>query len=93
MTTGQGDDYTTGYLLDYPYFNEHYKLITIDLSKQQALDADPKPIQQVNFTGNLQRVGNTQMLFIIEETKKRFRLFRKDHECIVILFCFNIILK
>ena len=37
---GQGDDYTTGYLLDYPYFKENYKTIAIDLSKQQALDAD-----------------------------------------------------
>ena len=41
ITTGQGDDYTTGCLLDYSYFNENYKLIAIDLSKQQALDADP----------------------------------------------------
>ena len=51
--TGQGDDYTTGCLLDYNYFKEYYKLIAIDLSKQQALDADPKEIQQINFTGNL----------------------------------------
>ena len=40
--TGQGDDYTTGCLLDYNYFNNYYKTIAIDLSKQQALDADPK---------------------------------------------------
>ena len=39
---GQGDDYTTGCLLDYPYFSEHYQLITIVLSKQQVLDTDPK---------------------------------------------------
>ena len=56
MTIGQGDDYTTGSLLDHPYFKENYKLIAIDLSKQQALDADPKAIQQSNFTGNLQSV-------------------------------------
>ena len=37
----EGDGYTTGYLLRYPHFNEHYKMISIDLSKQQALDADP----------------------------------------------------
>ena len=43
--TGQGYDYTTGCLLFYPYFSEHYKMIAIDLSKQQALDADPKAIQ------------------------------------------------
>ena len=48
--TGQGDDYTTGCLLDYPYFKENYKMIAIDLSKQQALDVDPRAIQQINFT-------------------------------------------
>ena len=53
IATGQGDDYTTGCLLDYNYFNKHYKMIAIDLSKQEALNADPKSIQQGNFTGNL----------------------------------------
>ena len=42
----------------------------IDLSKQQALDADPRAIQQINFTANLDRAGNTTMFFIIEETKE-----------------------
>ena len=42
IATGQGDDYRTGCLLDYFYFKENYKMIAIDLSKQQALDADPK---------------------------------------------------
>ena len=42
ITTGQGDDYTTGCLLDHPYFKEHYKLIATDLRKQQLLDDDPK---------------------------------------------------
>ena len=41
----QGDDYTTGCLLDYPYFTDTYKMIAIDLSKQQALDADPRANQ------------------------------------------------
>ena len=45
LATGQGDDYTTGCLLDYSYSKENYKLIAIDLSKQQALDADPRAIQ------------------------------------------------
>ena len=44
IATGQGDDYTTGCLLDYNYFPKHYKMIAIDLRKQQALDADPKTI-------------------------------------------------
>ena len=45
-------------------------MIAIDLSKQQALDADPRAIQQVNVTANLDRAGNTTMFFIIEEAKE-----------------------
>ena len=70
IATGQGDDYTTGCLLDYPYFKKHYKLIAVDLSKQQKLNADPKGIQQINFTGNLSRTENARMYFIIEEVKE-----------------------
>ena len=70
INTGQGDDYTTGCLLNHSYFKDHYKIITIDLSKQQALDADPKAIQQINFTGNLERARNITMFFIIEEGKE-----------------------
>ena len=69
IATGQGDVYTTGYLLDYNYFKEHYKMIAIHLRKQQALDADPKPIEQINFTGNLERDNGAIMSFIIEEAK------------------------
>ena len=50
IATVQGDDYTTGCLLDYPYFKDNYKMIAVDLSKQQALDADPRAVQQINFT-------------------------------------------
>ena len=70
IATGKGDDYTTGCLLDYPYFKENYKMIAIDLSKQQALDADPRAIQQINFTANLDRAGNTTIFFIIEQEKE-----------------------
>ena len=70
IATGQRDHYTTGSLLDYPYFKNHYKMIALDLSKQQALDADPRAIQQINFTANLDRNGNTTMFFIIEEAKE-----------------------
>ena len=45
IATGQEDDYSTGCILDYNYFNNYYKMIAIDLSKQQALDADLKAIQ------------------------------------------------
>ena len=70
IATGKGDDYTTGCLLDYPYFKDNYKMIAIDLSKQQALDADPRNIQQINFTAILDRDGNTTMFFIIEQEKE-----------------------
>ena len=70
IATGQGDDYTTGCLLDYPYFADTYKMIAVDLSKQQALDADPRAIQQINFTANLDRDGNTRVYFILEEAKE-----------------------
>ena len=67
IATGQGDDYTTGCLLDYPYFKDSYKMIAVDLSKQKALDADPRAIQKINFTANLDRAGNTRIYFILEE--------------------------
>ena len=70
ITIDQGDDYTTGCLLDYSYFKNYYKMIAIDLSNQQALDADPRAIQQINFTANLDRDGNTTMFFITEEAKE-----------------------
>ena len=70
IATGQGDDYTTGCLLDYIYFKNYYKMIAVDLSKQQVLDADPKAIQQINFTAKLDRAGNTRIYFILEETKE-----------------------
>ena len=52
IATGQGDYYTTGCLLDYSYFKDYYKRIAIDLSKQQALDADSRSLQQINLTAN-----------------------------------------
>ena len=69
ITTGQGDEYTTG-LLNYPYLKKIYKMIAIDLSKQQALDADLAAIQQINFPANLNRARNTTMLFVIQEAKQ-----------------------
>ena len=57
--TNLGDDYKTVRLLNYPYFKGHHKLIKIDLRKQQAPDTDPKAIQQINFTVNIDRDENT----------------------------------
>ena len=70
ISTGQGDDYTTDCLLGYPYFKDSYKMIAIDLSKQQILDSDPRAIEQINFTANLDRAGNTRICFILEEAKE-----------------------
>ena len=78
IATGQGDDYTTGCLLDYIYFKIYYKIIAVDLSKQQALDADSKAIQQINFTAKLDRAGNRRFYFILEEVKKLFLSFQKE---------------
>ena len=69
-TIGQGEYYTTVCLLDYAYFKKYYKMIAIDLSKQQALDSDPKAIQQINFTANLCRENNTRFYFIFDEVKE-----------------------
>ena len=78
IATGQGDDYTTGCLLDYTYFKKYYKMIAIYLSKQQALDADPKAIQQISFTANLDRAGNTRIYFILEEAKEAVLDFSQE---------------
>ena len=68
IATGWGDDYATGCLVDYTYFK--YKMIAVDLSKEKALDVDPKAIQQINFTENLDRPNNTRFYFILEEAKE-----------------------
>ena len=70
IATGQRDDYTTGFLFDYTYFKDYYQMIKIDLSKQQAIDGDPRAIHQINFTVNLSRAGNKKIFFILEEAKE-----------------------
>ena len=67
----QGRDYTVGCLLWDNYFKNYYKMIEIDLRKQQALDADPKAIQEINFTGNIEQ----QEIFFFSLLKKRKRHF------------------
>ena len=69
IATGQGDDCTIGCLLDYAYFKNYDKMIATNLSKQQALDADPRAIQQIRFTANLHTGGNTRIYTIHEEAK------------------------
>ena len=75
IATSQGDDYTAGCLLDYLRAKKNCKLI--DLSKQQALDVDPKAIKQINFKGSLDCMGNTTMFFINEEVKGTILHFSK----------------
>ena len=65
---GKGDDYTTGCLSGYTCFKENYKMIAIDITKQQELDADPRAIQQINFTATL--ADGATVFFIIKEVKE-----------------------
>ena len=65
ISTGQGDDYTTACLLDFAYLEKNCRLIAIDSSKQKALDADPKAIQQIIFTG--EAPNNTIRIYYILE--------------------------
>ena len=89
IATGQGDHYTNGWLLDSLYLEKYYKLIAIDLSKQSKLDADPKPIQQINFTGNLNRAECATMFFIVKEAKQTVL---GSSKWAIRVFHFNIIL-
>ena len=67
IATGKGDDYTTGCLIDYQYFKDHYQLIAVDLSRQNELDADPRAIQQIEFYGKLET--NSQVCTALEKSK------------------------
>ena len=74
IATTQGDDYTTGCLLDYSFFRENYKMIAIDLNKQQQALA----IQQIDFTANLSQTEDTKMFLILEEAKETVLDFHKE---------------
>ena len=80
ISTGQGDDYTTGCLLDYSYFRKHYRLIAADLSKQKALDAGSRAIQQISFTGKIKATAaNTRIVifYVLEKSKETVLEFSK----------------
>ena len=80
ISTGQGDDYRTGCLLDFAYFEKNYRLIAADLSKQKALDADSRAIQQIIFTGKIKAtVANTRVIiyYILEQSKETILEFAK----------------
>ena len=78
IATGQGDDNTTGCWLDYPYFKDNYKMIAIDLSKWQALDADLRAIKEINVTTNLDRVGNKNVFHYLRSKGNCLRLFTRN---------------
>ena len=71
----KNNDYTTGNLLGYEYFKDHYKLIAIDLSKQIELK-NPDLKQRINFIGRLEE-NNATIFFIIEKKKKPLLIFHK----------------
>ena len=81
-STGQGDDYTTGCLLDYAYFKVNYTLIAVVLSKQKALDADPRAIQQIVFQGDAGRADDSKIRLyaILENRIKTVLEFYKEHQ-------------
>ena len=72
----KGEDYTTGSLLDLNYFDKHYKLIAVDLSKQKELDADPRAIQQIEFKYTLGT--NSTIYWVLEKSKETILEVRKE---------------
>ena len=72
---GKGEDYTTGSLLDFNYFNKHYKLVAVDLSKQKELDADPRAIHQIEFKYMLET--NSTIYWVLEKSKETILEFYK----------------
>ena len=75
IAVGKGDGYTTGCLLDYQYFKNHYQLIAVDFSKQKELDADQRAIQQTEFYGMLDT--NSQVCTVLEKSKEAIIEFCK----------------
>ena len=90
LTTGQGEDYATGCLLDYDHIKRNYRLIVADLSRQKELDPDSKAIQKIGFVVQLKKLndndnatddGNNQSMFffkILEKIKETPLKFSKS---------------
>ena len=76
ISAAQGDDYTTGCLLDFSYFENNYRLIAANLSKQKALDADSSAIQQIIFTGKTH--NSIRVYYILEQSKETILEFSKE---------------
>ena len=71
----EGEDYTTGSLLDFDYFKKHYKLVAVDLSKQKELDADLLAIQQIEFKYIIST--NSTIYWVLEKSKETILEFYK----------------
>ena len=84
FATGQGEDYTTGCLLDYDYIKNHYRLTAVDLSRQKELHVVPKAIQQIEFVEQLKKLdaksNNNESVFVLTILEKieeaRLKFFR-----------------
>ena len=96
LTTGQGENYTTGCLLDYDYIKNHYWLIVVDLNRQNKLNADPITTQQIEFIGQLKTLdanyhatdaGSDQSMFILiileKLNKKKSKIFWRKCKSII----------
>ena len=78
-------------MLDNPYFKKYYKLISVDLRKKQKLDVDLKAMQQINFTGNLDKAEGSSMFFINEEAKETVLDFSKG--TVKVLWLYFLLIK
>ena len=88
ILTGQGDDYTTGCLLDFAYFEKNWRLIAADLSKQKALDADSRAIQQIICTDKIKStVANTRVIIhcTLKQSKETMLQFSKGTTKVLLL--------
>ena len=93
IATRQGDDHTTGCLLDYSHFRDRHNMIAVDLRKQQALDADPRAIQQIIYIANIDRENDddtTRIYFILEKAKETILDFSQG-SVKVLEICYRII--
>ena len=89
LITGQGEDYTTGCLLDYDYVKTHYRLIAVDLSRERELDANPKAIQQIEFVGQLKILdakNNDESVFLNnfrKNQRNKIKIFSRKCDSII----------
>ena len=89
ISTGKGDDYITGCLLDFAYFEKNYRKIAADLSKQKALDADSRAIQQIIFTGHT-NAQIKDLLYSRAIKRNNTRIFKRNNKSSVSKYNVNV---